>query len=648
MKKRKLLIVFNVILLFGLSLILYNCEKEKDSIQIVSEKNKIEYGITIQELLKSKAIYNVNKKLIKVKSKSKNQIDIYQISDRLDLKNTYYLNTDSIEILNSPVKVLGDYKRELLSITKNKKNLSLVLTYPDPNNKKLFYVSDLKGNLIEKVTIQENGTGLVEKLNLSLSKGNSTCIETIYTRCSSGAHSFSYQNAGDCIYWNQPGGTPPSVFTTTGTCLNEDVSIDNPTGGDGSGFGNEDGSNPDGLTIPPTGSGPGDLNSQYTQENCIPNLDCNDCNLAGDWNNNCDLDDNEECVLSIGENFLNKLNHQNKSLIYNYINENGCSVEAEEIMNQFNTILDDLPDARFDRYLELLDLIKEDPWSLIEDCMQQNGLNMANYQQLYNHTLPQSCINKLNNLGSEFKDQPINTGNAAVANVDYYSVEITANPDFNLDGMPDTDTEVFEAYRANFTDLASGNKTDFQFSCNVPFDLDNKADVSWTFVPYSQADATIWNSNNPLTTIIAIDAWGDVVFSELISDDGAIMISSYTNQYWIGSTIQTAYTSSQPFSGNRQWGFNTNQSGNLELYARAVDVARVSDITLFGPGTNECKEETYYNIGDTTWSNLQEEIKNWVNAYGGQAKIIPRIAIRFDKTKLKELLEKNETIDQIN
>lgn len=323
-------------------------------------------------------------------------------------------------------------------------------------------------------------------------------------------------------------------------------------------------------------------------------------------------------------------------------------MEAEEIMNQFNTILDDLPDARFDRYLELLALIKEDPWSLIEDCMQQNGLNMANYQQLYNHTLPQSCINKLNNLGSEFKDQPINTGNAAVANVDYYSVEITANPDFNLDGMPDTDTEVFEAYRANFTDLASGNKTDFQFSCNVPFDLDNKADVSRTFVPYSQADATIWNSNNPLTTIIAIDAWGDVVFSELISDDGAIMISSYTNQYWIGSTIQTAYTSSQPFSGNRQWGFNTNQSGNLELYARAVDVARVSDITLFGPGTNECKEETYYNIGDTTWSNLQEEIKNWVNAYGGQAKIIPRIAIRFDKTRLKELLEKNETIDQIN
>jgi len=32
--------------------------------------------------------------------------------------------------------------------------------------------------------------------------------------------------------------------------------------------------------------------------------------------------------------------------------------------------------------------------------------------------------------------------------------------------------------------------------------------------------------------------------------------------------------SSQPFSGNRQWGWNINQNGNLEIYTRAVAFGR--------------------------------------------------------------------------
>jgi len=31
----------------------------------------------------------------------------------------------------------------------------------------------------------------------------------------------------------------------------------------------------------------------------------------------------------------------------------------------------------------------------------------------------------------------------------------------------------------------------------------------------------------------------------------------------------------QLFSGNRQWGYIINLNGNLELYARAVDVVRI-------------------------------------------------------------------------
>jgi hypothetical protein len=344
------------------------------------------------------------------------------------------------------------------------------------------------------------------------------------------------------------------------------------------------------------------------------------------------------------KNDLNNLSN----FMQNYRVNGVVPAEVKEFVMEFLNIIEEIPTAKFRRYEELMELIKDDPFVLLEDCIQQNGLDIVNYQQLYDHTLPQSCKNRLDNLGSDFQDQPLNTGNAAVANVDYYSVEITTNPDFNLDGMPDSDAEVYNAYKNKFTDLASGNKDDFQFSCNIPLNTNNKADISWTFSPYYSVDATTWNSNNPLAAIIEIIAWGDVNFSDLVSDDGAIMISAFTPQYWIGSTIQTFRTKSQPFSGNRQWGYLTNQNGNLELYARAVDVARVDNLTLFGPGTDECKEETYYNIGDATWSNLQEEIKYWVNAYNGKASIVPKTAVHFDKNKLKELLESNDTINQIN
>ena len=70
-------------------------------------------------------------------------------------------------------------------------------------------------------------------------------------------------------------------------------------------------------------------------------------------------------------------------------------------------------------------------------------------------------------------------------------------------------------------------------------------------------------------------------------------------------------------------------------------------VILVTPGTDECKENTYYNIGEATWSNLQEGIKDFVNGLGGIAEVIPKKAIRFDKRKLKKLLESNDRIDQI-
>ncbi|MDB0611973.1 hypothetical protein PL371_08830 [Tenacibaculum maritimum] len=196
--------------------------------------------------------------------------------------------------------------------------------------------------------------------------------------------------------------------------------------------------------------------------------------------------------------------------IFKFVNNNGSFLRIDfeniEFRNEFLEIRNEIPLAKLERFIELKNLIERNPWALVEDCARENGLDIANYQQLYNHTLPQSCINRLNNLGSNFQNQPLNTGNAAVANVDYYGVEVTKRPDFNLDGRPDTDAEVYQKYREDFGELASGGKDNFQFSCDVPNNSADTGDITWEFSPYFSQDLTTWNSSNPLTTIFKIEA----------------------------------------------------------------------------------------------------------------------------------------------
>ena len=175
-------------------------------------------------------------------------------------------------------------------------------------DKTIFYVSDLAGNLIQKVIIQEDGVGLVEKMNLSNTSARAgDCYQTIFSTCSQGNHSFAYGNAGNCIYWSQSGGTPPSAVSYPTACGDGSGYHDNgDTGNLGGGNGNSNGE--DGISISPTGGGPGDLNSSLTDSDCISGLDCEDCDLTGDVNNNCVIEPFEACiVLSETTNLFNQL-----------------------------------------------------------------------------------------------------------------------------------------------------------------------------------------------------------------------------------------------------------------------------------------------------------------------------------------------------
>jgi hypothetical protein len=153
-----------------------------------------------------------------------------------------------------------------------------------------------------------------------------------------------------------------------------------------------------------------------------------------------------------------------------------------------------------------------------------------------------------------------------------------------------------------------------------------------------------------------IDAGANNPFVNTNADLGAIIVSGFTSTNWTISTIQTPETETQPFSGNRQWGLLINQNGNLEFYTRAVDVARVADIFLEWPATwlgsdIDCQQDTYYDIAEATWQNMQQEIADWINddeiSHGGQATVNTPKAARVNKDKIIEILTTNESIEQI-
>jgi len=332
--------------------------------------------------------------------------------------------------------------------------------------------------------------------------------------------------------------------------------------------------------------------------------------------------------------------------------KNNSSEEAELIASEAVAIFREVPFAKMERIEELYDLVKNDPWALIQDCAEQNGLDTQNYLDLYNLPFPQECSYRLSQLGFGYNHQSLNDGNVPLANIDYYGVEVTTYPDFNNDGNPDSEADIYQAFRNKFTNLASGTKVDFQFSCNVPNNDTNTGDISWEFVPLTLNDANLFTSNNPLASILLINAGVDIegiIGESATSDEGAIMVSEFTSNDWTISTITSPQNGSQPFSGNRQWGWLINQNGNFEFFTRAVDVAKINKILNIIPGTNtECQQDTYYNIAEATWKNMQQEITDWVNVNDGQANIVPKKAIRVNKEKIKELLLSNETINQIN
>lgn len=335
-------------------------------------------------------------------------------------------------------------------------------------------------------------------------------------------------------------------------------------------------------------------------------------------------------------------------LLYNPVDRNALrnftngDAEKTEYMKVYIELKIAEPDFKWARFNDLWIYLSSNNEGLIQECADEANINLETYSDLYNFDPPANVINSINS--RNFSYQPIEAGNSALTNVDEYSIEITTMPDIDGNGSPDTYEQVFNGIRSHFLGLASGSELNFEFSCDNPFGPEI-GNISWDFEPYATMDATKWNSSNPVNTVFKIPTEVNIPTLNFVSDNGSIVISQFESCCWIGSSIHTPFSQSQPYSGNRQWGYKI-ENNKFIFYTKAIDVAtRTNFIKTFA--AEVCASKTYYDIADVTWTNLQEELQDFIIFHGGNAIInAPKVA-HYDTDQVRNLLKTDQTIQYV-
>jgi len=319
-------------LLIALSTLLYSCRTEEELNPKNGEAGNLRYGISKEVFMGSLFVTGLKS------NSSKNvasALTAEELVERLDLEKAHLNSNNGKEVFHVPVRTFGSYKRSLLSISGNGNSMAVLLTYPNPEDQRLFYITDLNGNLLKEVKIGDDGKELpaspTSKKSSIAGKSDDLCEEVVYETCSSGQHSFETGNAYQCEFWhNLQGGTPPKLFKINGICGGTGSGGGGtPIGGDGSSGGHPAG----GSSTSPVGGG-GPPKYDFTSADCVQNLDCENCNIPGDTNNDCKLsydeaiafNDNPCAKIGIRFNetkFKEKIAAIDKPEVFNYDHEMG-------------------------------------------------------------------------------------------------------------------------------------------------------------------------------------------------------------------------------------------------------------------------------------------------------------------------------------
>lgn len=254
-------------------------------------------------------------------------------------------------------------------------------------------------------------------------------------------------------------------------------------------------------------------------------------------------------------------------------------------------------------------LTEDSPFLLLDFPCEQ----LPYWQAIYDHQVPQSVINKLNQIENDqttpyydWDIQSIETAKGAAVNLDYYSV--------TFDKMP---KKPYPNQNQQFTPQEFLNHIRKNLNSFVNTDLSN-------FSPSTQTghnETFLWNSNSPIGSIIHINIppGND---GSVACTDYEININQFTHQmtdgHWMFTTLETPFAfftdgldGPHPVSGNRKFGLIQNQNGTFTFYTSGVDRVEgyIDRETLL-----ELEESEAFEGAHQLWRSFQQGIKNYIQS----------------------------------
>ena len=269
--------------------------------------------------------------------------------------------------------------------------------------------------------------------------------------------------------------------------------------------------------------------------------------------------------------------------VYSFLEFEGFSPAAVQTVRTFLLLKQQDARFRFDRFVELHDLLKADPDAWINNCDQRD---IDPWNEVAGYVLSGDPLDRINST-DRWKVQEIGDARGSLVNLDYFAVQVETLPFKNgRSGARYTPKEMIDYFRLNINDFADKFTPD---AGNDGYD-----------------DPAIWNSNSPLLAVLNIDLGPQV--------DGDVICSQYSNCCWVFTTLEESSVLGggyHPVSGNRIFGYKVdNLTGDFILYTRGADRTTTlmhstfwSSIAFFG--------------ADKFWREMQERFEAFVSDNGG-------------------------------
>jgi len=243
------------------------------------------------------------------------------------------------------------------------------------------------------------------------------------------------------------------------------------------------------------------------------------------------------------------------------------------------------------------------------------------YQKVAQHPVPQAVLNRLDSLttygptffsaSDYFNIQSLNDASGAEVNCDFFPIKIDQMP-LKPNGTSFTPKELVEYFRLHKNDFISPSiGIFFEPYYNIGFNDSIRFNA-----PYEQSIGAILHIH--------------------MTKDGSIVHTGYTNRIdpgtnyqehsFIYTTLYTGLDIAHPVSGNREFGIYSDQNnpGSYVFYTMGVDRITNSLYQVMDEVISYTTGSDGFDKADELWTDIQENMINFINSRGGQASFYTR------------------------